>query len=296
MSRADNRHVTRARFPSFTGGRATGRLYWMHMKLKQVRYIFPNLFTLANIFAGVYSIKLALTAQSVHEITLAAWLIVAAMGFDLFDGRVARMTDAESEFGSQMDSLTDAISFGVAPAMLMYSWGMSALGAIGMMFAILYTCGAVMRLARFNVTKDFEGPKKYFLGLPTPLAAGAVVSVVLAHTSVTGKFATGAYWNVAAMAVLLGGLMFSNVRYRTFKDVEFKGRALAVTAVLMGLAALVAVVFDPSVALVISMMLYIVLGLGGGIVHISRKIFGDETDDPSLSDEHTLAETTDEDH
>lgn len=266
------------------------------MKLKQVRYLFPNLFTLANIFAGVYSIKLALTAQSAGDITLAAWLIIVAMGCDLFDGRVARMTDAESEFGSQMDSLTDAISFGVAPAMLMYAWGLTALGGMGVIFAFLYTCGAIMRLARFNVTKDVEGPSKYFYGLPTPLAAGTVVSVVLSHISVTGKFATSAYWNVAAMAVLLGGLMISNIRYRTFKDVDFKGRALAVSSLLVGLAAVVAVVIDPSVAMVISVMLYIVLGIGGGIVHLSRSLFGDDTDEEAITDERALAEAGDDDH
>jgi len=266
------------------------------IKVNKIRYIFPNLFTLANIFAGVYSIKLALTAQSAVDITTAAWLIVAAMGFDLFDGRVARMTDAESEFGSQMDSLTDAVSFGVAPAMLMYAWGLTALGPMGMIFAFLYTCGAIMRLARFNVTKDFDGPSKYFLGLPTPLAAGTVVSVVLSHTSMTGKFATGAYWNVAAMAVLLGGLMISNIRYRTFKDVDFKGRALAITFALAGGAAIVAIVVGPSVAMVISVALYIVLGLGGGIVHLSRSFFGEETDEESIGDDRILADARDDDH
>ncbi|MFB6351952.1 MAG: CDP-diacylglycerol--serine O-phosphatidyltransferase [Bradymonadaceae bacterium] len=266
------------------------------MKVKKIRYIFPNLFTLANIFAGVYSIKLALTAEAIGEITSAAWLIVAAMCFDMFDGRVARMTDAESEFGSQMDSLTDAISFGVAPAMLMYAWGLTALGDMGVIFAFLYTCGAIMRLARFNVTKDFDGPSEYFLGLPTPLAAGTVVSVVLSHISVTGKFATGAYWNVAAMAVLLGGLMISNIRYRTFKDVDFKGRALAITFLLVGGASVVAIVVDPSVAMVIGVMLYIVLGIGGGIVHLSRSFFGDDTDEEPVTEERVLADARDDEH
>lgn len=153
-----------------------------------------------------------------------------------------------------------------------------------------------MRLARFNVTKDFDGPSKYFLGLPTPLAAGTVVSVVLSHTSVTGKFATGAYWNVAAMAVLLGGLMISNIRYRTFKDVDFKGRALAITFALAAGAAVVAVVIGPGVAMVISVALYIVLGLGGGIVHLSRSFFGEEADEEAITEERVLADARDDDH
>ncbi len=264
------------------------------MEFKKVRYIFPNLFTLANIFAGVYSIKLALNAQSVDEIAFAAWLIVAAMCCDLFDGRVARLADAESEFGAQLDSLTDAISFGVAPAMLMYAFGLDALGALGVFFAFLYTAGAIMRLARFNCTTDAEEATKYFQGLPTPLAAGTVVSVVLAHTSVTGNFATGAYWNVAAMSVLLGGLMVSNIRYRTFKKIDFRGRVVAVVVVLAALASVVAIVAEPSVAMVTSMVLYIVVGLGGGIVHLTRKIFGDGADDESMPDDSMLVEARDD--
>ncbi len=261
------------------------------MDFKKARYIFPNMFTLANIFAGVYSIKLALEAGSVDQIAYAAWLIVAAMCCDLFDGRVARLANAESEFGAQLDSLTDAISFGVAPAMLMYSFGLNSLGVLGVFFAFLYTAGAIMRLARFNCTTDAEGASKYFQGLPTPLAAGTVVSVVLAHTSVTGQFATGAYWNVAAMSVLLGGLMISNIRYRTFKKIDFRGRVVAGVAVLAALAGVVAVVAEPSVAMVTSMVLYIVVGLGGGLVHLTRKIFGDDSDQP---DDSMLVEARDE--
>lgn len=269
------------------------------MDLKRIRYVFPNLFTLANIFAGVYSIKLALNAQTLHELSMAAWLIVVSMVCDLADGRIARMTDAESEFGTQLDSLTDAVSFGVAPALLLYAWGLEALGFIGVFFAFVYTAGALMRLARFNVmARDKEGASTYFLGLPTPLAAGGVVSVVLAHISVTGQLATGAHWNVAAIAVLLGGLMVSNIRYRTFKDVDFRGRALAVIFLLAGVVGTLAIVVEPSVALVASMVAYIVVGIGGGVVRWSRNFFGEDSveEAPSLpSEERYLVEARDED-
>ena len=267
------------------------------MDIKKFRYIFPNLFTLANIFAGLYSIKLSMHAESVGDITLAAWLIIVSMGCDLVDGRLARMTDAESEFGTQMDSLTDAISFGVAPALLMYAWGLNALGFVGVFFAFVYTCGAIMRLARFNVmAKETGGASKYFLGLPTPLAAGTVVSIVLSHTAVTGKFATGAYWNVAAMAVLLGGLMVSNIRYRTFKDVDFRGRAMAVLFVLAGVLSVIAFIAKPSVAFVTSMVVYIIVGLGGGLYKWSRNFFGEDADEEALqSQEGYLVEAHDED-
>lgn len=264
------------------------------MNLKNARYIFPNLFTLGNIFAGLYSIKLSLTARSVEELTMAAWLVVVSMLCDLADGRVARMTDAESEFGTQMDSLTDGISFGVAPAMLLYSWGLEPLGPVGVFVAFIFTCGAIMRLARFNVmAKQTGGASKYFLGLPTPLAAGTVVSVVLAHAAVTGNFGTGAYWNVAALAVMLGGLMVSNVRYRTFKDVDFRGRAMAVLFGLVGLAGLVGVLVKPSFAFVVGMVCYIAFGLVGGVVRWSRSFFGEDADESS---EDLLIDATDEDH
>lgn len=247
------------------------------MDIRRFRYILPNLFTLANIFAGVYSIKLAMSAQSATQITLAAWLIVVAMVCDMFDGRVARMTNAETEFGTQMDSLTDSISFGVAPAFLMYSWGLRGLGTVGIFFVFVYTCGAIMRLARFNVmAKENGGASKYFLGLPTPLAAGTVISVVMAHASITGRATTGATWNVALMAVLLGGLMVSNIRYRTFKDVDFRGRAIAVLAGLVALVSVVAIIAEPSVAFVVCMLLYIVVGLIGGLVRFSRSVFGED--------------------
>lgn len=269
------------------------------MDLKKFRYLVPNLFTLANIFAGLYSIKLALTAQSVHDVTVAAWLVVVAMVCDLADGRVARMTDAESEFGGQMDSLTDAVSFGVAPAMLMFAWGLQALGVAGMVFAFIFACGAIMRLARFNVmAKETGGASKYFLGLPTPLAAGTVVSIVLSHNSVTGALATDAPWNVGAIAVLLGGLMVSNVRYRTFKDVDFRGRAMAVLFVLAGLVSGIAIVAEPSVAFVASMVAYIVVGLVGGVVRWSRNFFGEDSDGDQTtvqSGEKSLVEVRDED-
>jgi len=254
------------------------------MDVKKLRYVVPNLFTLANIFVGLYSIKLALTAQAVHEVTAAAWLVVVAMVCDLADGRVARTMSAESEFGAQMDSLTDAVSFGVAPAMLMYAWGLRELGAAGMVFAFIFAAGAIMRLARFNV-KAGEGsnPSKYFLGLPTPLAAGTVVSVVLAHISVTGSLATGTPWNVGAIAVLLGGLMVSDVRYRTFKNIDLDGRSTVIFVLLAAVVCGIAAVAKPSIAFVATMVGYIVVGLVGGVVRWGQKTFGEEAEEEQTS-------------
>ena len=260
------------------------------MDFRRAKYILPNLFTLSSICAGMYSIHLSTTAQNVSDITLAAWLLVVSMVCDAFDGRVARMTRTESELGIQLDSLADAISFGVAPAFLLYHWGMSGWGFVGFLVAFAYVACAVLRLARFNVLAAQEGgveTKKYFLGLPTPLAAGTVVSLVLAHVSFTGTAATGAAESVAAITVLLAGLMVSNVRYRTFKDVNFRGRAAVGAGGIVAVAVLLSIAIKPSATFVLLMVAYIILGLGGGLFHLGKAAFGSqeaEDDEPVFAE------------
>lgn len=245
------------------------------MDFRKTKYILPNLFTLTSVCAGIYSIHLSTTAQSVSEMTMAAWLLVAAMICDAFDGRVARMTRTESEFGIQLDSLADAVSFGVAPAFLLYHWGMAELGLLGVFVAACYVACAVMRLARFNVLASQDNEtKRYFLGLPTPLAAGTVVAIVLAHVSFTETMTTGAAGSVAAIVVLLGGLMVSNVRYRTFKDLNLVGPGLVGASAVVLAAVLAAVILKPSVTFVFIMVAYIFLGLGGGLVSLGKHLFG----------------------
>ncbi len=266
------------------------------MDLRKAKYILPNMFTLASIYCGILSIHLSTSAESASQMAIAAWLLVVAMACDAFDGRVARLTKSESEFGIQMDSLADAISFGVAPAFLLYTWGLSELGDLGLFFAFVFASCSVIRLARFNVMASAEsGVMKYFLGLPTPLAAGAVVSVILAHVALTDQITTSASWSVAAMAVLLGGLMVSNVRYRTFKDVSFHGRTVVVLFSIVAAAFAVSVIFKPSVAFVVLMVSYITLGLGGGILSIGKNVLrhADEPDFLDDEQEATLIDTDD---
>lgn len=245
------------------------------MDLRKSKYILPNLLTLSSIFCGISSIYLSSISASADELQLAAWLIVAAMLCDLFDGRVARLTNTQSAFGMQLDSLADGVSFGVAPGLLLFNWGMRPLGMVGVFVGAIFAACALVRLARFNVQSAEDGGKsRYFEGLPTPLAAGAVVSIVLAHLSITGHPNTAASGNVAAMSVLLGGLMVSNVRYRTFKDFNFAGRS---GLALLGLCAIVLAVgmsAGPSVAFVTVMVMYIVVGLGGGLVGLGKNLFG----------------------
>ena len=196
------------------------------MDWQKTRYILPNLFTLASVLSGMFSMHLSQRATSTSEMALAAWLIVVSMLCDACDGRVARMTRTESAFGVQLDSLADAVSFGIAPAWLLFHWGLTPLGPAGVVIAFCYAAATLIRLARFNVAaSEDNGCSRYFQGLPSPLAAGGVVALVLAALAQTDHYTTPASGAVALAALLLGGLMVSNVRYRTFKDVRLRGRA-----------------------------------------------------------------------
>jgi len=250
------------------------------MDLSKAKYLVPNALTLGSIYCGISSIHLSTTAQNPSDMMMAAWFIVIAMVCDGMDGRVARMTKSESEFGVQLDSLADLVSFGVAPGFLLFNWGMQPLGRMGLFFAFVFAGCTALRLARFNVmAANHVGVMKYFLGLPSPLAAGAVVSVVLAHVSMTGEMTTLASGSVAALGTLLGGLMVSNVRYRTFKDVNFRGRAGLIAIGLIFASAAVGMAFKPGVAFVVLMMLYIAIGIIGGVVSWSRAILGEDAED-----------------
>ncbi len=256
------------------------------MDFHRAKYILPNLFTLSSMGAGLYSIQLSATAQTVSDISLAAWLLVVSMICDLLDGRVARMTRTETELGIQLDSMSDAISFGVAPAFLLFHWGMVEWGMLGQLAAFGYAACAILRLARFNVlaNKDVK-TKRYFLGLPTPLAAGTVVAMVMAHVAYTGSMTlAGSEGLVAILSLLLGGLMVSNIRYRTFKDLDLSGKTTVVASIVVGLSVAVSVMLKPSVTFVLLMLAYIVLGLGGGILNLGRTLLGQEEsgEEPAL--------------
>ncbi len=253
------------------------------MKLENAKYILPNSLTMASLFAGFNSIFLSITAgDDVHQMSIAAWLLVVAMICDGFDGRVARMTGSESEIGVQLDSLADAVSFGIAPAFLLYTWGLTPLGLFGKFIAFLFAAAAIIRLARFNVmANEHDGVMKYFFGLPTPLAAGAVVSVVMAHLALTQRVSTGATWAVAVMSILLGGLMVSNVKYRTFKDMKFSSKSILAILLLAFGSLMLGAYTRPSAAFVALMILYISLGLFGTVVSWSKAVFGDD----DISDE-----------
>ncbi|MGE0482838.1 MAG: CDP-diacylglycerol--serine O-phosphatidyltransferase [Gammaproteobacteria bacterium] len=187
-------------------------------------YLLPNLFTTGALFAGFYGIVAAINTR----FEAAAIAIVVAMVLDGMDGRIARMTNTQSDFGAQYDSLSDMVSFGLAPALVIYEWALVDLGKIGWLAAFVYTAGAALRLARFN-TQVGIADKRYFQGLPSPAAAAIVASLVwvgdhfaLRGSTVLALVATG-------VTVLAALLMVSNVRYYSFKDFDLRGRVPFVT-------------------------------------------------------------------
>lgn len=258
------------------------------MQWSKSKYVFPNLLTLFNLLCGFYSIHIAVTANTPHQISLAGWLIGFAMLCDLFDGRVARATGGQSDFGVQFDSFADAISFGMAPAILLYGWGLQPLGTIGVLLAFAYTACAITRLARFavesqkNDDRDDEA-SKYFKGLPTPLAAGTAVSIAMAHVAITDQSHTEAYWNVAGLVIILSSLMVSHIRYRTFKDVKFEGWTLIGVVGLVGLIAVIAYAIGPVIAIMLGMMVYVTVGLGAGLLQLGRNLFFEQSE---IDDNH----------
>ncbi len=189
------------------------------MQRKKGVHILPSLFTTGNVFCGFYAFVAVLNEQ----FYLAAWAIVAGMIFDGLDGRIARLTKTTSAFGQQYDSLADIITFGMAPALLAYSWVLKPFGRLGWMAAFLFLLCATLRLARFNVSKP-EIRGEYFIGLPSPASAVVIASIVIAFEDL---FATRMNPFIMVMVVYtLAFLMVSNIKYPAFKKFDFKKRVV----------------------------------------------------------------------
>ncbi|MCB1876314.1 MAG: CDP-diacylglycerol--serine O-phosphatidyltransferase [Chromatiales bacterium] len=223
------------------------------LRLGKGIYLLPNLFTTGALFAGFYAIIMA-TQDRFNE---AAIGVFVAMILDSLDGRVARLTNTQSAFGAEYDSLSDMVSFGLAPALVMYEWALHGLGKLGWLAAFVYTAGAALRLARFN-TQVGIADKRYFQGLPSPAAAGVVVGLVW----VADDYGiSGHTLNVLAVAVtiLMGLLMVSNIRYNSFKDLDLRGKVPFV-AVLLIVLAFVLISLDPPQVLFGVLLLYALAG------------------------------------
>jgi CDP-diacylglycerol--serine O-phosphatidyltransferase len=230
-------------------------------------YLLPNLFTTAALFCGFYAIIAALRGR----FEAASVAIFIAMVLDGLDGRVARMTHTESEFGAQYDSMADLVSFGLAPALIMYEWALGSMAGmgpfmskLGWLAAFFYTVMTALRLARFNVQLGHTD-KRYFIGLPSPSSAAIVAGMVWFCTDM-GLTGEQMLWPALIVTISAGALMFSNILYLSFKQLDLRGRMPFITALIVVLL-FVFTSIDPPKVLFLGFLLY---GLSGPVMYLAR--------------------------
>jgi CDP-diacylglycerol---serine O-phosphatidyltransferase len=194
---------------------------------RKTYYVLPNLFTLACVLSGFTSLCLSASGRSERDLYLAALAICFGFFFDTFDGRVARLTKTQTDLGRELDSLADVITFGAAPALMVYKWGLTSFGRLGVVIAALYVCAGALRLARFNVLSHREEaaghkkPGKYILGLTIPASASVLVFMVIVSHNTAAEYRLVSDTSTAVIVLVLSALMVSRVRFRSFKDVRF---------------------------------------------------------------------------
>jgi CDP-diacylglycerol--serine O-phosphatidyltransferase len=243
-------------------------------------YLLPNAFTTAALFCGFYAIVMAMNQKFEHS----AWAIFIAMVLDGLDGRVARLTNTQSEFGAQYDSLSDMVSFGAAPALVIYEWSLRGLGKLGWIAAFVYCAGAALRLARFNTNIEVVD-KRFFQGLPSPSAAALVAGFILlmVDQEVSGLELRWISWGIAVFA---GLSMVTNVPFYSFKDINFRKSVPFIAVFLIALMFALVSIDPPKVLFPI----FIAYGLSGYAVLVWRLAKGKpvsliqteiESDDPS---------------
>jgi CDP-diacylglycerol--serine O-phosphatidyltransferase len=216
-------------------------------------YLLPNAFTTAALFCGFYAIVMAMNGQFSN----AAVAIFAAMVLDATDGRVARLTNTQSEFGAQYDSLSDMVSFGAAPALIVYEWSLRGMGKLGWLAAFVYCAGAALRLARFN-TNIAVVDKRFFQGLPSPAAAALVAGFIwlMDDLRIAGADFNWLSW---AITVYAGLTMVTNVPFYSFKDINFR-KSVPFIGIFLIVLIFVAVSSDPPKVL---FGLFVIYGLSG---------------------------------
>ncbi len=253
--------------------------YLRRVDFRKTYYILPNLFTLSSVFCGFISISLsASTGEGGRDLYQAALAICFGFFFDTADGRVARLTKTQTDLGRDLDSLADLVTFGVAPAMLVYKWGLTDFGRIGIFVAGLFVCAGAMRLARFNVLSRREEaaghkkPGKYTLGLSIPAAASVLVlMVIVAHNA--GQYRRIGEGFVAGIVLVLSYLMVSRIRFRSFKDLSFNRKTVGLFLLAAGCAVAVIVNgVDKAFIFLLLITAYIVLGLTETVIFIKRSL------------------------
>jgi CDP-diacylglycerol---serine O-phosphatidyltransferase len=239
-----------------------------------------NLFTAASLFCGVAAIMVAAGAEAGDSSAFfqAALLIIFAGIFDGLDGRVARWTNTASDLGVQLDSLVDVVSFGVAPGVLLYRWGLDAYGGAGFVVAFLFILAGVFRLARFNLRANDpqpDAPKKYNEGLPITCAGGMVAVLVLHHSKVRAVEVDNTV-SVLLLTLMLSYLMISTVRFRTFREFRLAPSTVALLATVMATAVVTLVVADWTMLLVLVGGSYIAAGLFEEMAFFARRRRADD--------------------
>jgi len=229
-------------------------------------YLLPNLFTTAALFAGFYAIVQAMNSRFEH----AAVAIFIAMVFDGLDGRVARLTHTQSEFGAEYDSLSDMVSFGVAPSLVIYEWALKDLGKWGWFAAFIYCAGTALRLARFNTNIEIVD-KRYFQGLPSPSAAALVASFVwvMLDNHFTGNEVR---WYACALTAFAGVTMVSNLKYYSFKDLNMRKSVPFIMIFLLALF-FIFVSVNPPVILFVLFFVYSLTGYILCLPGVRKKVF-----------------------
>ena len=231
-------------------------------------YLLPSVLTTFGMFAGFYSIIASING----EFTTAAISIMIAMLWDTLDGRVARLTNTQSEFGAEYDSLADLVSFGLAPALLVYEWTLSDLGRFGWLAAFIYLACAALRLARFN-TQVGSADKRYFQGFPSPAAAGVIATMIWLKIWTYAFFDSDVisigYYLGAGITIVCGLLMVSNVRYYSFKELD---SIKSLFRFLLGVVlSLIVLLYKPNIVLFAGFFLYMLSGPFITIVGLNKR-------------------------
>ncbi len=223
-------------------------------------YILPNLFTTASLFSGFYAIVQAMNGRFEYS----AVAIFIAMVLDGLDGRVARMTHTQSAFGAEYDSLSDMVSFGAAPSLVVYEWALKGMGKLGWIAAFIYCAGAALRLARFNTNIDVVD-KRYFQGLPSPAAAALVAGLVWVLLDL-GYTGADARWYACILTIFAGVTMVSNIPYWSGKDINLRRSVPFMAVPAIGLGYILLSSYPPGVLFA----LFLVYALSGYVLTVWR--------------------------
>ncbi len=247
-------------------------------RLRRGVYLLPSFFTVANLLCGYYTILATLEGR-IGDLDHAAWAIGFAILFDALDGRVARATGTNSEFGKQFDSLADIVSFGIAPAFLAYAWGVRDLPSSGMAQALhvyqtgwlvcfIFVACCAWRLARFNIQGMAPGGSRFFVGLPTPAAAGMIAAMVHAVSTPVPGPVVSLLWLILVLG--LGVLMTSTLRYYSFKDIQWHRRQSSFRVIVFLALLGGAIVFYSRLTLMLMAAFYVLHGLAWQLARMIR--------------------------